>query len=178
MFQVSESQKKVLKAWIIVGIVILILVSCFALLTVKENKKEVKEEGITAKNSKMVIDKSRYYTVKNAITKYYSYVNMHDYDSVLKILDKKYVESNNIDSNNIKEKLNYADVSISYDSRIMCLSSSNKGVYSFVVDGNEISANTGSVLNKVYYEIIMDGNNQTFSLKPIEENTYKEVCNG
>lgn len=177
MFYISESQKKVLTGWAIIGIVILVAVFVVAIFTVKE-KNEKTETGITAANSKKVIDRSRYYTVKNAITKYYSFVNMKDYDSVLKILDSNYVKDNNIDANNIKSFLTDTDVSLSYDSKIMCLKNSNKGVYTFVIDGNEISANTGVLVAKKYYEIVMDGNNSTFSLKPIEENIYNEVCNG
>lgn len=177
MLNVSESQKKVLIAWAFLGIIILVLVSIVAISTVHE--KEVKEdEGITLLNSKKVIDRSRYYTVKNAITKYYSYVNMKDFDSVLKILDSKYIEDNKISVDNLKDYITDSNINLSYDSKIMCLKDSNKGVYTFVVDGDEISANTGKFVEKKQYEIIMDGNNSTFSLKPIDKSQYDEVCNG
>lgn len=177
MFNISESQKKVLIAWAIIGVVILALVTIVAINTV-QNKSTKEEEGLTAPNSKKIIDRSRYYTVKNAITKYYSYINMGDYESVLTILENNYVKDNNIDVSNVKNFLTDTKMQISYDSRIMCLKSFNDGAYTFVIDGDEISANTGVLINKKHYEITLDGNNSTYSLKPIEENIYNEVCNG
>ena len=95
MFYISDSQKKVLTVWALIGLIIFLLVVLIAIVSPKQkNIKE--EEKITANNSNLVINRSRYYTVKNAITKYYSYVNMEDYNSVLNILDKKYKEENNI----------------------------------------------------------------------------------
>lgn len=178
MFNISESQKKVLTGWIIIGIVILILVSIVAVVTVKEKSGKEDDERLTSNNSKKIIDRSRYYTVKNAITKYYSFVNMKDYDSVLKIFDEEYKKKNNINESNVKEFLTDTVTTLSYDSRIICLKNNDKGVYTFVVDGDEISANTGTIINRKYYEITMDGNNSTFYLYPIDESSYNEVCNG
>ncbi len=176
MFSINESQKKVLTIWAIIGIVILLAVIIIAIFTPVEKKEQ--EENITATNSNKIIDRSRYYTVKNAITKYYSYINMHDYESVLQILDESYIRDNDLNKENIKKVLPQSDLSISYQSRIMCLKDIKDGVYSFSVEGEEISANTGSLINEKYYEIVLDGNTSAFSLKPIDKTIYEEVCNG
>lgn len=178
MLNISESQKKVLTGWIIVGVIILILVSVVAVLTVKEKSEKDVKEKLTATNSNKIINRSRYYTIKNAITKYYSFINMKDYASVLKIIDNDYKKKNNINESNVKDFLTDTKTTLSYDSRIICLKNNEKGVYTFVVDGDEISANTGAVINRKYYEITMDGNNSTFYLYPIDESSYNEVCNG
>ena len=177
MFYISDSQKKVLTVWALIGLIIFLLVVLITIVSPKpKNIKE--EEKITANNSNLVINRSRYYTVKNAITKYYSYVNMEDYNSVLNILDKKYKEENNIEINNIKDFLTDTKLDISYQSKVMCLKDMKDGIYTFVIEGEEISANTGVSIKEKYYEITLDGNKTILWLKPIDKAFYKEVCNG
>lgn len=178
MFNISESQKKVLSFWAILGVILLILVVFLAIIIKRES--DAKEElfnNMTAKDSNKLIDRNRYYTVKGAINKYYSYLNMQDYDSVITILDKNYVNSNNITKNNVKKHLTDTELQLSYETKVMCLKSINKGVYIFVVEGNEISMNKGTFISNKYYQVIMDGNTSIFSLLPIDKSTYEEVCN-
>ncbi|MCH5167615.1 MAG: hypothetical protein J1F35_06995 [Erysipelotrichales bacterium] len=175
MFNISESQKKVLSIWAIIACLIFALVILLA-ITVKREKENV-YESITAKNSNELIDRNRYYTIKSAITKYYSYLNMKDYDAVLKILDENYKDKNNITKNNLKNYLTDTDKQLSYESKVMCLKSIKKGVYTFVTEGTEIASNTGDKIGDKYYQITMNGNTSLFSLMPIDKSTYQEVCN-
>ena len=103
---------------------------------------------------------------------------MEDYNSVLNILDKKYKEENNIEINNIKDFLTDTKLDISYQSKVMCLKDMKDGIYTYVIEGEEISANTGVSIKEKYYEITLDGNKTIFWLKPIDKAFYKEVCNG
>lgn len=176
MLNLSDSEKKVLTVWAIIGIIILLIVLLFGLKKDRTKKEEI--ENITANGSNYLIDHSRYYTVKNAITKYYSFLNADDYDSVLKILHEKYIKENNITTNNILDFLTDSDVQLSYKSKKMCLKSIKSGVYTFVSEGEEISANTGKYISDKYYEVILDGNTSLFSIKPIEKSTFEGVCNG
>ena len=174
MFNISESQKKVLGIWAIIAVIVLCLVILIAVSIKREDKELI--ENITAKNSKMLIDRNRYYTVKNAITKYYSFVNMKDYDAVLKILDENYKSKNNITEENIDEFITN-DIQVSYHSKVMCLKSAKKGIYTFVTEGSEISANKGEFIKDQYYQVKLDGNSSLFSILPIDKTIYDEVCN-
>ena len=174
MFNISESQKKVLGIWAIIAVIVFSLVILIAVTIRREDKELI--ENITAKDSKMLVDRNRYYTVKNAITKYYSFINMKDYDAVLKILDESYIKTNNITKENIDEFITN-DVQISYQSRVMCLKSAKNGIYTFVTDGSEISANKGEFISDQYYQVKLDGNSSLFSILPIDKTIYDEVCN-
>lgn len=176
MLSLSDSEKKVLIAWAIIGIIILLLVLLFGLK--KEKVKQEEINNITANGSNYLIDHSRYYTVKNAITKFYSFINVKDYDSTLKILNEKYVSENKITASNINEFLTESDVQLSYQSKRMCLKSLKSGVYTFVSEGEEISSNTGKYISDKYYEVVLDGNTSLFSIKPIDSSKFMEVCNG
>lgn len=176
MFNISESERKVLIIWIIIAVIIVSIVMVVQIMFGGFTKDD--GSGITAKDSRVVNDRNRYYTVKGALTKYYSFVNAKDYDSVLKILDEKYVDDNKITVDNVDEKINIEDYQLSYETRVMCLKSAKKGVYTFVVDGIEVKMMSGEELDRKYYEIVMDGNTSLFSVKPINVDKYEEVCNG
>lgn len=176
MLRLSDSEKKVLIAWAIVGIIILLIVLVFGLT--KDRTKKEEFDNITARGTNYLIDRNRYYTVKNAITKFYSFINSKDYDATLKILNEKYVEENKININNVNEFITESDFQLSYQSKRMCLKSIKKGVYTFVSEGEEISANSGKYFSDRYYEVVLDGNTSLFSIKPIEKSIFEGVCNG
>lgn len=176
MLNLSDSEKKVLFVWALIGIIILLIVIIFGL---KQNRtKEEATENITAAGSNYIIDRNRYYTVKSAITKFYSFVNSKDTDSMLKILNENYVKDNKITDDNIFDYITDSDIMLSYESKKMCLKANNKGVMTFVSEGQEISANTGKYLKDIYYEVTLDGNTSLFNVLPIDKNTFEEVCNG
>lgn len=176
MLKLSDSERKVLIAWAIIGIIILLIVILFGLKKDRTKKEEM--DSITANGNNYLIDRNRYYTVKNAIAKFYSFLNTKDYDAALKILNEKYINDNKIDLNNIKEFITESEIQLSYNSKRMCLKSIKSGVYTFVSEGTEISANTGNFISDKYYEVVLDGNSSLFSIKPIDSSTFEGVCNG
>lgn len=171
--KISETERKVLIVWLIIGVLIFIAI---VLINVKPKTNESKKPN-TQPGENHVSDRVRYYTVKNAINKYYSYKNASDYDSVLKILDASYVEENHIDEENITTYIGETSSHLTFDTGIMCLKSYKDGVYSYVVEGNEEVISTGEIKNKMYYQVTLDGNTSLFSIKPISESTYGGVCN-
>lgn len=176
MLNLSDSEKKVLAVWAVVGIIILLVAILFGLKHEQTKKEEI--DKITANGSNYIIDRNRYYTVKSAITKFYSFINSKDKASILKILNEKYVEENKINVDNIWDFIPENDTLLSYQSKKMCLKSLKSGVYTFVSEGEEIGANTGKFIEDKYYEIVLDGNSSLFSIKPIDETTFEGVCNG
>lgn len=174
MFKISDVERKTLIAWAIVAVIIFIII-----LFIKVNPVEKKEKDkITTPGTNYINDRSRYYTVKNALTKYYSFLNAKNYDAVLKILDTNYVEENHIDINTITNYISNEDTQVSYETGIMCLKSVKNGVYTYVVKGDDIKMNSGDFIKERYYEVVLDGNTSLFSVKPIDDKYYEEVCNG
>lgn len=168
----TKSEKKVLLAWFIFGLIVLIIVSIIQVNKIVKEKENI--SGIASSTTNEIIDRNKYYTVASAINKYYTFLNNKDYDSVFKILDEDYVSANNINESNIST----SDISLSYKTKIMCLKSYKDGVITYVVDGNVVSMNTGNFIEEKYYEVVMDGNNLTFSLSVITNTEYEGVCNG
>lgn len=174
MFKLSESERKVLVFWAVFGIIIFMLVLLIFFKKNDNNKEEINK--ITKENSNYIIDHNRYYTVKNAITKFYSFINAKNNEAIYKILNEKYIKENAITEDNVMDYLTEADIILAYQSGKMCLKSAKKGVYHFVIEGVEIKANTGDEIHDMYYEIVLDGNTSLFNIKPIESDEFAGVC--
>lgn len=171
--KISETERKVLIIWLIIGVLVFLAV---VLINVKPKISKT-EQPNTTPGENHVSDRIRYYTVKNAINKYYSYKNISDYDSVIKILDSSYVEKNHIDEDTVTTFIGESNSMMTFETGIMCLKSYKSGVYVYVVEGNEVAMSTGEVKNEMYYQITLDGNTSLFSLQPINEEIYGGVCN-
>lgn len=172
--KISETERKVLIIWLIIGVLVFLAV---VLISIKPKTNKT-EQPNTTPGENHVSDRVRYYTVKNAINKYYSYKNISDYDSVIKILDSNYVEDNHIDKDTITTFIGNSDSLMTFDTGIMCLKSFKSGVYVYVVEGHEVTMSTGEEKDKVYYQVTLDGDTSLFSILPISESTYGGVCNG
>ncbi len=171
--KISETERKVLIIWAIVGLLVFLVI---ILINVKPKTNE-KPNINTTPGENHVSDRVRYYTVKNAINKYYSYKNISDFDSVIKILDEDYVKKNHIDEDTITTFIGETNSFMTFDTGIMCLKSAKSGVYVYVVEGTEVVMATGEKKNKLYYQVTLDGNTSLFSILPISEDTYGGVCN-
>lgn len=172
--KISETERKVLIIWLIIGVLVFLAV---VLINIKPKISKI-ELPSTKPGENHVSDRIRYYTVKNAINKYYSYKNVSDYDSVIKILDSSYVEKNHIDEDTVTTFIGESDNMMTFETGIMCLKSVKAGVYVYVVEGNEVTMSTGEEKNKMYYQVTLDGNTSLFSVLPISEEIYGGVCNG
>lgn len=176
---ISKQEKKVLSYW---GIGLLVVMAVVIILNIffpmnNSFKKFFEKNNRDSNNYSIVTDFSRFSTVSAAIEKFYSFANMNDYDSVLKILDEDYVNANNITTSNIKNYLFVSDNLLSFQPNKMYVRT-KKGVMTYYVDGKIIDSLTGEVYKKEYLKVILDGNKFHFSIRPIVENDYNEVANG
>lgn len=171
--KISETERKVLIIWLVIGVLVFLAV---VLINIKPNIKNSSSPN-TKPGENHVSDRIRYYTVKNAINKFYSYKNISDYDSVIKILDADYVEKNHIDEDTVTTFIGESDSFMTFETGIMCLKSVKDGVYVYAVEGYEVAMSTGENKNKLYYQVTLDGNTSLFSVLPISESTYGGVCN-
>ena len=178
ILNISKQEKKVLSYWGIGLLIIIVLVviinfffpvsNIFSSLVNKDRKSDVKYS--------LVNDFSRYSTVSAAIEKFYSFINMKDNDSVLKILDEKYVKEKNINSSNLSNYIFMSKELLSFQSGKMYQKKVDKLLY-YYVEGRVINASTGEFYKNQYYKVILDGTQFHFSITPVEESDFKEVAN-
>lgn len=174
--KLNDSEKKVLTFWAILAIVIVLGLFIFRIVAPEKFNDFFGLDGADKEYS-LVTDRTRYYTVANAIEKYYLYVNAKDANAVFSMLNDSYKEANGISSaNNIKFSEEIDPENKTFNSRLMCKKKLGKGKYSFLVKGFESKSTESGRLNTVYYQVMLDDNNFTFSIQPIEEKTFGGEC--
>ncbi len=166
----SHEEKKVLILWALIGILLLGLA---IFLKIVNNRKS---ESSRDQNYTIVTDYSRYYTVSNALTKFYSFINAKDYEGVLSILGAKYLSENNINEQNIGDYITFEDYNLTYRPQIICQKVIDQNNISYYVGGNESKMNSGLLLEDKYYEVILNSEKFIFSIVPLDEEEYVGEC--
>ena len=177
--RLSNQEKKVLSFWgigLIVFIVIILIINYF--FPIKNLIYQLSNhEGNKNTKYRLVDDYTRYSTVSGAIEKFYSFINMKDYDSAIKILDEEYVKEKNVNKNNISSFIFINDKFLSYKPDKM-YTRDTKGKVLYYVSGRVVSSNTSEEYVTEYLKVCLDGETFHFSITPISEETFKEVANG
>ena len=160
---------------IILLIILVIVFSAGILLhnyrnPVKENKKT---EKIT-----LVKDYSRFFTISNAGNKYIQYLKNKDEDNLIILLNESYLTLNDINENNVLEKLTLlSSGNYSFEARKMYQENKNKNLIRYYIKGDL----TKEVMDEYqrptdYYLIIdLDIKNMTFSVTPYDGKLFKEA---
>ncbi len=171
MKDLDKTQKKVLFFWLILAIVVLIL---FFLL--RFFKIDFKRSNTYDKTYHLVEDYSRYYTVTATIDKLYQFLNAGSRESVLHILDSEYKEEKKLTEKNVISTLKNEKTSISFEARTMCEKRVKEDLTQYVVKGYKVDLNEIKKISEVFYQVVLDESNFHFSIRPIEEKTFSEVC--
>ncbi len=176
--------KKILKSSIIIIVVIAIILIIILILLPKENqeleeiKKEAEMQRNIEENPGMIINGKKpselkveniFYTIDNELRIYMNQVNNSEKNKVYNLLDKDYIEKNNITEENVLEKIpNYIDIDTYKTKKIYELTGRNLATY-FV---------KGIVEEKnIYFVFKLDISNDVFSIFPIEEEEYNKKIN-
>ncbi len=169
----SDDQRKVLRIWFVVGVIVILLLLFFSYSVYKEKKEnEVNYSNVYTK----VKDYNRYYTVTSLVEKFYSYINSKDYNNVLIILNSDYKNTNNINLSNIDNYLPKHEVNIGFQPGLICTKQISKDLTSYYVKGNTVSSNTGDKISDSYYNIILDSISFTYSISILTSDEYRGEC--
>ena len=169
--ELGESEKKVLKVWGIIALVLMIGLIVAAIMTKLDNTSPNGNKGYV-----ILRDSTRYYTVSNALNKYYAFVNSKDAKSTYKILADKYKEKNGITEKNVIEKVGY-EKSVSVTPSYMCYAEYKTGIVEYIFKGTIKNMNKANdILGDKYYKVTLDGNNMTFTVEEISEKYFGGNC--
>lgn len=162
--------------YIMLIIIVLILISTLGLLYLnKDNKINNKTPNYVLLN-----DYSRFFTINSCINKYVTSLQNNKYDNVLKLLDKNYVEENNISSDNVSNYVDNLDGNYNYITKNVFYTELSEKVINYYVKGYLVSDELDNISNdKIYkyYIVKFDLTNNLFSITPIDGNKYMEVSN-
>lgn len=164
--------------YILLIIIIGILVSVLGLLYL--NKTESNNDDKEEIKYYLLNDYSRFFTINSCINKYVTSLQYNKYDNVLKLLDKDYVEKNNISSDNVVDFVDNLDGNYNYITKKVFYTELSEKVINYYVKGYLVSDELDNISNdKIdkYYIVKFDLNNNLFSITPIDGNKYMEVSN-
>lgn len=161
--KLSDSEKKVLRIWAIVGSIIFIGLVIIAIID-KVNPALIDISG--EYSYKIVKDETRYYTVSNAISKYASYINAKDKESILTILDDDYKKNNNINDDNVLDIVGNFDKNISIMPSYMCSRKRNDKITQYIFNAS-INDTKGEQITTKNYSVYLDSENMIFSVEEV-----------
>lgn len=162
-------------------VICVILVLVFGGTTIYSNivKKEAEENKIDT-TVFALNDINRYLTIDSSVSKYISYVSSKNNDYTYQVLDKNYLEDNNITTANIFNKIEFYDPNYRGSAKEIYQISSYQNIYKYYVK-EQISNETLDTIEFVRYDyfcITLDESNLTFSIMPITENEYNTKIGG
>ena len=164
--------------YILLIIIICILVSVLGLLYL--NKMDSNNNDKEESKYYLLNDYSRFFTINSCVNKYITSLQNNKYDNVLKLLDKEYIESNNISSDNVSNYVDNLNGNYNYITKKIYYTELNKNVINYYVKGYLVSDELDNISNdKIdkYYIVKFDLTNNLFSITPIESSKYKEASN-
>lgn len=170
--ELSDSEKKVLRIWGIVGGTIFLGLVAIAIVN-RINPAILDFNGDY--KFKIVKDETRYYTVANAMTKYSSYINSKDSENVLTILDENFKKSNNVNKDNVLEKVGNFDKTISIIPSYMCSRKKSENVTQYIFSST-INDIKGEAITKKNYSVYLDASNMTYSVEEITDEYLGGNC--
>ena len=165
--------------YILLIIVIIILVSLLGIIYFSDKDKTL-DDNNSKVIYKLVNDYSRFFTVNSCVYKYISYLSSKNTNSLLKVLDKEYIDSNNINENNIFDVLPNISGNYSFVSKKMYYNQVSDNYYIYYVYGYTEEDITDEIGHKEYYyfKVNFDQKNNTFSIVPIDSTFFEGVQNG
>lgn len=147
---------------------------CMKTTEIKSEKEKINTEVIA------LADVNRFFVIDSVVAKYFSYISSKKGESILQVLDKEYVERNNITSSNIYNFVGNYDINIKSKLEEAYQVSTYKNVYKYYVKVSlKLETLYDSTLqNYVYYIVTIDENELTFAIEPISGNLYNSKLKG
>lgn len=164
--------------YFLLTIICIILFCVLGLLYLDKKDSNNIEESKT--KYKLLNDYSRFFTVNNCVSKYVSLIGKKETQYVLDILDEDYVKNNKITSDNLYNYVGDYNGIYSFSSLKIYYGDKNDNYITYYVYGNLIQDSIDSEdinKEKKYYVVNFDLKNNLFSIRPYDENGFKEIEN-
>lgn len=162
-------------------IIIILLIAIFGIsfIYMKTTERKSEEEKINTEVIALA-DVNRFFTIDSAVSKYFSYITSKNSDSILQVLDKDYVERNNITSSNVYNFVGNYDFNIKINLEEAYQVSTYKNVYKYYVKvALKLETLYDSTLQDyAYYIVTINENELTFAIEPISSNIYDHKVKG
>ena len=153
---------------IILGVIIALIIILFKIFGGSKDSSKIE----------IVRSSSKFYTVSNCVSRYLNYLYSEDTDNILLLLNSTYKKNNNINSNNLFDKISKLDDSYDFEARKMYEKVINEHIVKYYVYGY-LSNNSFDFDNKIEYYIViyLNSKNSTYSVEPYNGDIFKNGDN-
>lgn len=131
-------------------------------------------------NINIVTSSSKFYTVSNCVSRFISYLNANDSDSIYLLLDSAYKKKNNISINNVLDNIGRFDNYYSFQATKMFQEELDSNITKYYVKGYLSVEDIDYSSNRTDYYLIvtLDTKNSTYSVIPYDGEIFdKEEYN-
>lgn len=165
--------------YIFISIIVIVVVITLLIIN---NDKVVENENSNKTNNIIVLkDYSRFFTLESCIYKFINYWQIKDSNSLIKILDDKYISDNGINNDNVFDFIGSLDGINSFKLKDVYYDRRDSNIITYYVFGEivkeEIDTYQIDGIDK-YFVINLDTVNKIYSIEPIDSGVYMEVING
>lgn len=169
--------KKIKKSELII-IIVLCAVMIIAPFISLLKKEELNDENSINISVLPVKNENRYMIVESSVETFVSYVKYRNIDGLMSILDKKFVEKEDINSNNVLDLLETYDELYVVDVREIYQIKKYDNIYIYYVKAKlaeeEYSSYNQTFIKTVYYQVTINENTLTFAISPLDSDEYIE----
>lgn len=162
-------------------ILYVVFVLLFILFIVIYNLKYKVEEKEVSKapevKVKILNDYNRFFTIDSCIFKYINYNQNKDIDNLLKILNKDYINTNSISSDNIFNYIENLEGMNSFKTKKVYYMNLKEDLIEYYVYGVIKKEEMDSIGEKKdrYFTLTFNISNQTFDIRPSDKMEFEEV---
>lgn len=167
--------KNTIKKTIIILIILIIIISIIVVIYKKKviNNNDEKDQNFESESfeisneegiSKVTSD-DQFYNVRDCVQYYIDYINDKNYDAIYKVLEKNYINSNNITTKSLEN----SNIKLNGDQFIA--TNMNKiekeiDISVYFVYGYLINSNDNNIFEEKQYTVILDNSKDVFSIVP------------
>ena len=167
--------KNTIKKTIIILIILIIIISIIVVIYKKKvmNNNDEKDQNFESESfeisneegiSKVTSD-DQFYNVRDCVQYYIDYINDKNYDAIYKVLEKNYINSNNITTKSLENS------NIKLNGNQFIATNMNKiekeiDISVYFVYGYLINSNDNNIFEEKQYTVILDNSKDVFSIVP------------
>ena len=181
--------RKILKYIIILLIIIIAVITILLMILTSNHKEDIyiatktEEPAVLEKREDIyfIENENLYFSIQNIMQKYVDSIANKEYELTYDMLNTNYIKENNIDLNNIANKV-YNYNMAKFIPIHMCTKETDIGnniyIEAIIQDYDIEKDDTATATqNEEYFLVILDDENETFAIEPIDEGKYQNYIN-
>lgn len=161
--------KKVNSNYIIIALFVAVVIGLIIILNNKEGSSSKKYRYNVVNNA------STFFTVEGCVNRYLNSLSKGNIDDIMALIDDKYIESHNLNSENILEHLGRKEGIFTFSAKKMYSEKRANGATYYIYGLIKEELLDTRDYGKDYYIKVNIQEDKHYSIEPLDENAFEEV---